>query len=127
MAARRARAAAASRLAAGMRERSVPPLMPCVPVLAPRGAASWHGSPFLHVSRGLHHQALVQMSVGFMRVSPVWQYVMVWRVNRCMKESLRSLARGFSMNHHVGFRFSMMSSVFHTSATPSRALSVFGE
>lgn len=30
----------------GIRERSMLPLMPCVPVVAPLGALTWHGSPF---------------------------------------------------------------------------------
>jgi hypothetical protein len=49
------------------------------PVFAPRGAALWQGSPLLHAGFGVHHHAFVQMSVGFIRVSPYWQYVTVWR------------------------------------------------
>ena len=66
-----------SQSSSGMRLRSTDPERPCVPVLAPRGAAVWHGSPFLHIGLKRGSGWLVQMSVGFMRSSPYWQYVTV--------------------------------------------------
>lgn len=44
------------------------------------------------------------MSVGFMRVSPYWQYVTVCRGRPDMKSIFRIPPRGFSMNHQVGDR-----------------------
>ena len=38
---------------AGITDRSFEPFKPCVPVLLPLGAFSWHGSPFLHIGLNL--------------------------------------------------------------------------
>lgn len=44
------------------------------------------------------------MSVGFIRMSPYWQYVTVYLGNPCIQVILRSPPRGFSMNQYVGDR-----------------------
>lgn len=62
-----------SNIADGITPLSLAPFRPCVPVFDPRGAASWHLSPFLHMGLGFHQVAFVQISVGFMRLSPYWQ------------------------------------------------------
>lgn len=42
------------------------------------------------------------MSVGFILVSPYWQYVTVYRGNPSMKLILRSAPLGFSINQYFG-------------------------
>ena len=54
----------------GTIERCLEPLMPCVPVLDPLGAASWHLSPFLQCGLAVQPSTAPQRSVGFIRVSP---------------------------------------------------------
>ena len=43
------------------------------PDLDPRGAGSWHGSPFLHGGLKRGSGWFVHMSVGFMYLNPYWQ------------------------------------------------------
>lgn len=115
-----------------MRPLSFAPLIPCVPVFAPLGAASWHGEPFLHIGLGVHARQFVKISVGFMRVSPYWQYETVLRTppvsfrKSSMNGILRSMALGFSMNQYVGFNSLMILIVCKTSSMAFLALSVFG-
>lgn len=61
----------------GILDLSILPLSPCVPVFAPLGAGTWHGSPLWHGGLKRGFGWFVQMSVGFIRVSPYWQYVIV--------------------------------------------------
>lgn len=106
--------------------------IPCVPVDDPLGADIWQGIPFLHMGLGFHHVAFVHMSVGFILVSPYWQYVTVRLTppvrlrNSSMNCILRRSPRGFSMNQYFGSDFSMSSIVFFASAIDLRALSLLG-
>lgn len=117
-----------SKIAGGIAPRSLAPLRPCVPVRAPRGAASWQGAPGLQIGLGVHISGgtFVQMSVGFIRVSPYWQYVTVTRRTPASRGSFLSIARGFSIKKYRGLICSMRLSVRLTSSIESRALSVFG-
>src|SRR5277367_2263755 len=105
-----------------MRALSLAPLMPWVPVFDPRGAAAWQEAPEEHAFLGCHQSAFVQISVGFMRLSPYWQYVTVLRTPSIRRtassnhRSLRSIPLGFSTNHHRGFVASIRVSVFLTSS-----------
>lgn len=56
-----------SQSAGGITDRSLLPFSPCVPVFAPLGAATWHGSPLWHIGLNLGFGWFVQMSVGFIR------------------------------------------------------------
>src|SRR5690606_24650579 len=122
-------ASAASRTStqscSGSLARFSAPLMPWVPVLAPRGAASWHGSPRLHIGRPRQF-VFVQMSVGFMRLSPYWQSVTVSRRCPWTTRIFLAMPRGFSTNHAVGFSSSMSQNVRSSSARESSAVFDFG-
>lgn len=49
---------------------------PCVPALAPLGAGSWHESLFWYDLGVNFLGSFPHRSVGFMRVSPYWHWVM---------------------------------------------------
>ena len=57
-------------------------LIHCVPVLDPLGAETWQESPLWQADFGIQVSELVQMSVGFIRLSPYWQYVTVHLVGK---------------------------------------------
>ena len=82
---------------------------PCVPVLEPLGAATWHGEPGLQAGLNLGLGWLVHMSVGFCLVSPYWQYVTVYRGIPFMNLMVRSPALGFSMKKYLGWSSRIMS------------------
>ena len=55
--------------------------------------------PFLklwHSGRGIHVFEFVQISVGFARSSPYWQYQIVCLLNSCINGILRSIHEGFN-------------------------------
>ena len=66
------------------------------------------------------------VSVGFMRSSPSWQYVTVRRSNPSSRPSVRSLARGFSMIQYSGRSAAMIRTVASTRRRPSTAVGRFG-
>src|SRR5512145_2828541 len=101
-------------------------LRPCVPVLAPRGAAAWSVAPLWHSGLSSSDGGKPpHRSVGLALSSPYWQYQTVRRSNG-IRLSLRSVPLGFSMIQNLGCHSQIQATVFFTSAIRLRAFSVFG-
>lgn len=108
-------------------DRVFAPLRPCVPVLDPLGAASWQLAPLMQGCLAVHPGIVPHRSVGFIRLSPYWQYVTVWRGNDWTTGNLRNMPRGFSIiKPNLGLNVLISASVCSTNSSPSMAFALRG-
>lgn len=105
--------------------RLIAPFIPCVPVRLPLGAASWQLSPLWHGGNN-SRSILDQKSVGFIRVSPYLQYVVVYLGIPRIHHIFRNPPRGFSIIKIFGSNSFIILSTFWSVSSHCFAYSLIG-